>query len=323
MSDSARMAPDGGQPFTTAVVEDYFARLAAAAVATGTPIGPDELAELRAHVNDRLEATAGTASDATAVLAELGSPAMLAAAFAAAAPEDDGEPRTDSRRTAMLAGSILGIPYDVRPPSSGRYASRLWDPTNPRILVPRLLGVGWTVNFGALAVKAHLVRPDDEDIPFATVPERAVTATLAAPIAVVVALGSLVAVRWSSLPPVVPTHWGLDGRPDGYGSPGSAVLLVGALAVVPLLFAAGVHARRRRSFNRVTASALSLAFAGLSFAIFAQTLLTVDGGSEAWPIWVGIAGFVVLPLLLLVGVSRLGRAAEQRRDLSESKGRAT
>lgn len=314
MSDPAPMAPDGA-PCANTVVEEFFEELAAA---SGAAIGTDEIAELRAHVADRLSTTPGTAADARAVLAELGSPTMLAAAFG----EDPVEPGEAPGWSSALTGRILGIPYDVRPPSSDRYASRLWDPRNPRVFVPRLLGLGWTVNFGALAVKAHLVRPDDEDAPFADVPERAVTATLTAPTVVVLALAVLVILRWSGLPSSLPMHWGLDGRPDGYGSRGTVVLLVVALAVVPLVFAAAVHLRHRRSFNRVAASALSLGLAVISFAVVGQTLWTVDGGSGLWPTWAGLGGFVALPLLLFVGVSRLGRAAEQRRDLSApSKGR--
>ena len=317
MSDSARTGD--GAPNATAVVDDYFAQLTTVVAAVGAPVGPDELAELRTYVDERLSRTHRTAADATQVLAGLGSPQTLAQAFAEAEDEADADRPPQAK---ALVGRVLGIPYDIRPPTSDRFATRAWDPTDSRILVPKALGLGWTVNFGALAVKAHLVRPDDEDAPFAATPESAVKATLAAPIAVVVALGVLIAVRWSSLPATVPVHWGFNGQVDGYGTRGSAMLSMAALAVVPLLLAVWVHARRRRTFNRVAASAVSLGLAEIALTIVVQTLYAVDGGSGVWPTWVGIAGFVVLPLLLLVVVSRLGRAAEQRRDMSTStKGR--
>lgn len=308
-----------------AVVDDYFARLATTAAAIGAAIGPDDLAELHAHVSDRLAATPGTASDAVGVLAELGSPEELAHAFAEAAP--GGAAGTGPERSGSGAGRLLGVPYDVRALSSDRVATRVWDPTNPKILVPKALGVGWTINFGALAVRAHLIRPDDEDAPFAAVPERAVTATLAAPVAAVVVLAAVVAATWSSLPARVPTHWGAAGHADGYGSRGGAILALVALGVVPVLLAAVVHLRRRSRFNRVAASAASLGFAALSVMILVQTAFTVDGGDGVWPTWIGIGCFFGLPFLLLVGASRLGRAAEQRRDLPSSnlpssKGRA-
>ena len=299
------------------VVEEYFERLAAAAAAVRAPVGADELAELRAHVRDRLSGTAGTASDAQRVLAELGSPERLARAFADAADDDAGA----GPRGASLVGRVLGMPYDVRTPTSDRFASRVWDPSNPHVLVPKALGLGWTVNFGALAVKARLILPDDEDATFAAAPAGVVAATLAAPAVVVAALGVLVATRWSGLPATVPTHWNALGQVNGYSSRGTAVALAGVLAVVPLLLATWVHARRRRAFNRVAASAVSLGFATLALGIFGQTLVSVGGSPARWPMWVGIAGLVVLPFLLLVGVSRLGRAAEQRRDLRLSRGR--
>jgi hypothetical protein len=49
-------------------------------------------------------------------------------------------------------GTIAGIfPYDLRPPTPGRLRSTFWNPENPRLLVPTAFGVGWSLNFGALA----------------------------------------------------------------------------------------------------------------------------------------------------------------------------
>lgn len=299
-----------GDPRDAAViVDDYFDRLTAAAARAGTPIAPDDLAELRAHVAARLDTTTRTAADATAALDELGTPEALARAFADAAADDPAG-------RGHLAGRVLGVPYDVRPLTSDRVARRAWDPTSRKILVPKAFGIGWTVNFGALAVLTRLVRPDDEDDPFTSAGPRVVAATLAAPLAAVAVLAVLVATTWSTLPDPVPTHWGLDGRPDGFSSPAVAMAGLGVLALGPTALAAVVHVRGRLPFARVAASAVSLGFATLSVAIYAQTLFTVRGGAGVWPTWVGIAAFVVLPFLLLVTVSRRGRAAEQRRDLS-------
>ena len=47
-------------------------------------------------------------------------------------------------------GRLWGrIPYDLRPPSVARIAHTLWDPDNPRVLVPTAFGVGWTLNVGS------------------------------------------------------------------------------------------------------------------------------------------------------------------------------
>jgi hypothetical protein len=49
-------------------------------------------------------------------------------------------------------GRIAGIiPYDFRPPSPERIRSTWWSPEDDRLLVPQVVGVGWTVNVGRVA----------------------------------------------------------------------------------------------------------------------------------------------------------------------------
>jgi hypothetical protein len=119
-----------------AVIDAYFAHLAEEARAAGASGWGEAAADLQSHVRARLDDTAGTTEDATRLLADLGTPEALAAAFA----ESEDEP--DERR-------FLGTPFDLRNPSSGRYADRLWNPRDPRIIVPKALGIGWTINVGA------------------------------------------------------------------------------------------------------------------------------------------------------------------------------
>ena len=38
------------------------------------------------------------------------------------------------------------VPYDLRVPTLQRLRQRLWDPDEPRLFVPTVFGVGWTVN---------------------------------------------------------------------------------------------------------------------------------------------------------------------------------
>ena len=46
-------------------------------------------------------------------------------------------------------GVLFGfVPYDLRRPSSARLRATLWSPDDPRLVVPRAFGVGWTLNFG-------------------------------------------------------------------------------------------------------------------------------------------------------------------------------
>ena len=47
----------------------------------------------------------------------------------------------------MIAGRI---PYDLRRPTLARVRQRLWTPSDRRIVVPTVFGVGWTINAGRL-----------------------------------------------------------------------------------------------------------------------------------------------------------------------------
>jgi hypothetical protein len=48
-------------------------------------------------------------------------------------------------------GRIAGVvPYDLRRPTLTRMRERWWNPSEPRLLVPTVFGVGWTLNFARL-----------------------------------------------------------------------------------------------------------------------------------------------------------------------------
>lgn len=68
------------------------------------------------------------------------------------------ELRTPAGRRAWH-GSVLGVPYELRPPTLARARERLWSPDRPGVLVPTLFGAGWTVNAGRLVrLLGRLVR---------------------------------------------------------------------------------------------------------------------------------------------------------------------
>ena len=49
-------------------------------------------------------------------------------------------------------GTLAGVvPYDLRWPTLTRVRERLWAPEDPRVVMPRVFGVGWTLNLGRLA----------------------------------------------------------------------------------------------------------------------------------------------------------------------------
>jgi hypothetical protein len=317
MSNDESGTVDGGlTPEAAALIDDYFARFLVEAVAAGATGWEDAVADLRVHVHDRLEGSGGTEEDAVSVLAELGATEALVAAYVDASPVADSEGPLAEEGSSKWTGRFLGVPYDLRVGKSERSLSRIWNPLDRRVFVPRPLGIGWTINFGALAVLTHIVRPDDEDAPFGAVPPRIVVATVAAPLAALGAFAVLAAVNWARLPAQVPMHWGISGHADGYWSRGASLVFLSVLAVVPVVEAVWLHLRRRPPFTRVVASALSLSVTTLALAQLAQMLFTLDGGTGVWPFWIGLGCILALPFGLLVWVSRIGRAAELRRDLS-------
>ena len=49
-------------------------------------------------------------------------------------------------------GTVVGfVPYDFRMPTIERARSRWWNPDEPRLFVPQVFGLGWTINFARLA----------------------------------------------------------------------------------------------------------------------------------------------------------------------------
>ena len=55
-----------------------------------------------------------------------------------------------------LTGKVLGMPYDLRPPTIARIKERMWNPDDPRIFTPRVFGGGWTINLATLREKSTL-----------------------------------------------------------------------------------------------------------------------------------------------------------------------
>lgn len=49
-------------------------------------------------------------------------------------------------------GTLLGfVPYDFRRPTVARARHALWSPDDPHLLMPRVFGIGWTLNLGRLS----------------------------------------------------------------------------------------------------------------------------------------------------------------------------
>jgi uncharacterized membrane protein len=47
-------------------------------------------------------------------------------------------------------GKFLGVPYDWRRPTVARVKKRWWNPNDPRLFTPKVLGWGYDVNLARL-----------------------------------------------------------------------------------------------------------------------------------------------------------------------------
>jgi len=58
---------------------------------------------------------------------------------------------TPKERRAWHGKALGVVPYDFRPPTFERLRRAFWNPSDPRVLSPRAVGVGWSVNIPSLA----------------------------------------------------------------------------------------------------------------------------------------------------------------------------
>jgi hypothetical protein len=287
-------------PITT--IEEYLAAVRAGLDAISAVERDEALAELESLLRADAERT-GVA----AAIAALGDPVAYAAhvieALGDAAPEGP-QPQ----------GRLLGMPYDFRGASTERVGERLWNPADPRIFMPRLFGMGWTINFGALAVKLHLIRPDDTgDESFEAAPTAAVAVTVAIPALLAATTLAAIALTWGELPAEVPVHWGASGAPDDWAAKALAFGMILALTVLPVILTYARVLRRGASARSriLSASVLSL-LAALGLGMTLVTIADADGGSSGTWILAAIVGGFALSFLTLFVPLRLGMRAEWR-----------
>ena len=318
MSERQVQPNEGLTPEAVQLIETYFARVHGALLVAATGECEETVEDLRSHVYEELVGTAGSAADVSRVLAELGSPEALAAQCADVADEDAPLAPWSGQDRSRLSGTVLGMPYDLRIPTAERVASRWWNPLDPHVIVPRLFGLGWTVNFGAVAVRLNWVRPDDEDVPFASVPERYLVIALALPLLIAAVLVALVAIYQGWLPAQVAVHWGINGAPDGFSSKGSALLMPVAMSLLGLGIVVMAWLRRRPPLSRVAAGALAIMLCAISTAAYGQEVAAAHGASDSGILLSGMALGLVLTFGLLLGLSRVGHSAEVRRDLDKT-----
>ena len=260
----------------------------------------DVLDDLRAYFADHLEPGA-TAADVTAVAATVG---------------DADEPgATDHVGHARFGG----VPIDLTPPSPERVAVTWWNPRDARIFVPRVFGLGWALNLGAVAVKLGLIEPDAEEEPFENTPAPALRTALVVPAALAAAVVAHYVVRGPGLPARLPNQMDVVGRVGSWTSKPVAAATDIAVAIVPTAWAAWTISRGATGARAAGSIATATASAGIAAGLTLWRAAALDGKARPQA-GVGLVALLWLPAgTLLLALARAGRAAEQRRDLGGSK----
>jgi hypothetical protein len=74
------------------------------------------------------------------------------AGLAAAAVGQEME-KPPERRT--WKGTIAGVPYNFRVQDWGDVAAKYWNPKSDQVFSPNTIGIGWGINFAAVAKRAQ------------------------------------------------------------------------------------------------------------------------------------------------------------------------
>ena len=67
-------------------------------------------------------------------------------------------------RNRQPEGRFLNVPYDFRFPTIERIKQRWWNREDPRLLTPRVFGVGWSVNLYQVRERLSGGSSSDRDV---------------------------------------------------------------------------------------------------------------------------------------------------------------
>ena len=196
--------------------------------------------------------------------------------------------RRDQEPSETL-GRVLGMPVDVRGTTDPHVRSRVFDPSDPRMFVPRVLGAGWRLNYGALAVRLGLLRPDDyDDEVLAHIPADVARLTRAMPWIVAAKTAVWATVAWRT-GREVPSNWDLSGRVSGWSD---------RRAVLPALVAIAAGSAAWASLaaapdDRLVRQALATSAGSATTTIALLTAWTSKRPDEPHP---AVAAAVLAPL---------------------------
>ena len=66
-------------------------------------------------------------------------------------------------RTKRSHGTFLGVPFEFRVPTVRRLRDRWWNPGDPRIVTPHVLGIGWSLNVYQLLRRVGYIEEDADE----------------------------------------------------------------------------------------------------------------------------------------------------------------
>jgi hypothetical protein len=218
----------------------------------------------------------------------------------------DANPRGREFLAQLLAGvQVHGL--------GERIAETWWNPADQRLLLPRAIGWGWDLNFGAAAVRLGLIEPDAESVPFTATSDAAFRTAAALPLAVSGAIALHYLIRGRALAPDLASHWDLLGRPDRWVSKRRAAATDLATAAGVTLGAAWAATTSRPGPERAGALAGATLAAGITAS---TTVLRGATTPRPWAAPAMLMATVASVGALLYGLAKAGRSAEIRHDLS-------
>lgn len=287
-------------------MREYLAAVRAALADVPARDRDEAVDELEANLSADVARRGDNPAALAAALADLGEPEEYAAAVREALGVAGGSP--------LAQGRLLGMPYEFRAPTTARVMERLWDPSNPQIFMPRLWGIGWSINFGAIAVRLGLMRPDDvEQRPFENLSARALSLAMAVPVTLGAVVLAVAIAFWSRLPAEVPMHFDGAGAADDWGP---KTIVIGMLVLVGFGAPAvvlGWQAVRRVSRGAVAVTCVLLSlFSTLCVGILGYTVANAVYGVEGWWISLLVLGGLAVPGAMLLLLTRSSLKAEWR-----------
>lgn len=263
--------------------------LDAAVAATERGLREDVRADLTSHLCEHLSATA-TPEDVERVVAALRA-------------DDSAEPGGSRWPAGLRLRGMLA-----------RIAETWWRPSDPRLFLPRAVGLGWDVNLGAVAVRLKLIEPDAEAVPFTSTPDAAFRLAAGLPLALAGATALHYLVRGRSLPPRLASHWNAAGRPDRWvpkeRAAATDITLTAGAAALAAWAATTVRSGPTRAGALAGATMVATLGASLTLARPGR------GGPLLTPAMLAALGAGVGGVLL--GLARAGRRAEIERDLADA-----